>query len=187
MKQRIQFLLVCLAALMALTAGRAQAQTLFTITFTPSAVSGNPGDLIFYSGTFANTSATDYFVTGASFDSTSLNSGLLASFFNGDPVSGDPSTGAFEVLANTSQTISSVFALQLDPMQPTGTYNGFATFTGQTAMDYPNGTDGELGSAALTLTVPAAAPEASSLIGFSLLLALGGFRLLWPKRQAGRV
>lgn len=183
MKQHY-FLLACTAALTALAAGQTQAQTPFTITFTPDTLSGTPSDLVYYSATFANTSTTDYFVTGASFNSGDPNAGLLQGFFSGDPVNGDPNTGAFEVLGNTSLTVTDVFALQLDPAQPGGTYHGFATFTGQTAMDYPAGNDVELGTGSLILNVPAAVPESSSSVGFGLLLALGAGSLVWRRHKA---
>jgi len=184
MKQRYQLLLACVAALTVLGAGRAQAQDPFTITFTPATMSANPNDLVYYSATFTNTSATNYFVTGASFNSSSLNSGLLQGFFNGDPVNGDPNTGVFKVLGNSSKKIADVFALQLDPTQPNGTYKGFVTFTGQGAAVYPNGNDVELGNANLTLNVPAAVPEASSAVDLGLLLVLVGGSIALHRHKA---
>lgn len=168
MKQRLLLLFVGLAALMTLAAGKAQAQVPFTITFAPDTLIASPSDLVYYTATFANTSATDYFVDGASFNSSAPNAGLLQGFFNGDP-----NTGAFEVLGNASETIPDVFALQLDPMQPSGMYQGFVTFTGQATTDYPNGDDIELGTGSITLNVPAAVPEASTTVSFGLLLMLG--------------
>lgn len=178
------------ATLAALTLGGAPAHAQsFTFSFSPVTGTAAPGGTASYTGIFDNQTATDYFITGATFTSADPNSGGLQGFFNGDPANGDPATGAFEVFSHTTQTVGSVFQLALDPSLPAATYNGTVTFVGQTASDFQggSGSDAALGDAALTLHAAGGAapvPEASSVVSLGLMLAAGAVLVLRRRRSA---
>ncbi len=142
------------------------ATPLFTVTFTPNTISGNPGDVIPFSGTLLNNTSSTLFINSDSF--TFAIAGALddSPFLINAPISlaGNASSGSFVFLDVT-----------IPQGQAGGAYDGVFTVLG--------GPDGgalnNLGSAAFHVTVDVVTPEPASIV----LLGLGLATLLFCRRM----
>jgi hypothetical protein len=153
-----------------------RADTMFTVTFTPDTLSGNPGDVLQFLGTLLNNTTDTVFINSDSF-TFGINGAVDDSpFLNNAPISLGPS--------GSSGPAFEFFDVTIPLGQLAGTYDGVFTVLGG-----PDGGAGtaqdNLGSANFHVDVTNPVPEPGSL----LLLATGLAVLVfgWPGRRKGLV
>ena len=154
---------------LALLAVPAQAQ--LTLNLTPAAQAGNPGDILSFTGSLSNPTANAVFLNS---DSVNFNGPAPqpddGPFLFNAPLSLDP-MGTTDANGNpTDSYTGGFFNVTLNGDALPGTYTGTFTILGgadSTASDTVATED-------FSVTVlPAAVPEASSMISLGVLLALG--------------
>jgi hypothetical protein len=138
-----------------------QATTTFTVAFTPDTLTGNPGDMISFSGTLLNNTSNTVFINSDSFTFAIAGAADDTPFLNHAPSSLGP---------NASSTPFMFLTVTIPNGQAAGIYDGSFTVLG--------GADGaaqnNLGSGAFHLTVDVVTPEPSTIsllaIGVAVLL-----------------
>ena len=142
----------------------AHAQLLFTLT--PAGLAGTPGSTLQYAGTLSNTSTTDtVFLNG---DSPTLNAPGLT--LDAGPFEGNAPLSLGPVGSGSDIYSGGFFDISIDPAAQPGTYVGTFAIQG--------GADGDAQDTVAThdfsvTVLPAAVPEASSVVSLGLLLMLG--------------
>jgi hypothetical protein len=156
----------------------APAHAQLNLSLLPASQAGNPGDTLNFTGMLSNpTAASDpnaYSVFLNSDSPTFNGPGTIDAtpFFTNAPASLDPA-GTMDAngnLTNTDTYNGPFFDITLDPNAAPGTYNGTFTILG--------GADGNASDTVATqdfsvTVLPAAVPEASSVVSLGVLLALG--------------
>jgi hypothetical protein len=170
-----------LAALLVGFFGAPAAHAQLNFALTPAGQAGNPGDTLQFTGTLSNPTASEVFLNGDSY--SGLPAGLTLDdtpFFSNAPLSLQPA-GSMDGSGNpTDSYTGGFFNIAIDPSVTPGTYTGTFAITG--------GADSNASDTVATedfsVTVnPSPVPEASSVISFGLLLALGAGGVIVAARK----
>jgi PEP-CTERM motif len=149
-----------------------RADTMFTVTFTPDTLSGNPGDVLQFLGTLLNNTSDTVFINSDSFTLAIIGAVDDSPFLNNAPISLGPS--------GSSGPAFEFFDVTIPLGQPGGDYDGVFTVVG--GADGGAGTAADnLGSADFHVDVNNTVPEPSSLS--LLVLGLGPLVYEWRRRQ----